>query len=370
MGSRAHRKWRRLVFGLVLTLAASLVLPMGSGLASTTISYPHFQDVSGLNLVGSAAQALLAGQDVLRLTNATGQAGGAFTANQVDPSGGFSTAFAFRFTNPMGCTDSDGVQGADGITFAIVPQNNAVGAGGGGIGYQGLGSSVAVEFDTWNNGGDDGHNGNHVGVNLNGSMSSVARTNIGGAMNDGNAWYAWIDYDATTQMLEVRLSQSATPPPTPVLSYAVDIPAVVGSSTAYVGFTSGTGCAGNYHDLLFWEFEDSGVETCVPGNGLTFGAPLSTSSTAAITAGDTLAIRFSYGDCLLDDSVTVRVRDADTNQLIAGYTLGYDVTYDPATGYYQQDFDTAKHAIGSGRTLKVMIYFGNKLRGTAMVDVN
>ena len=41
--------------------------------------------------------------------------------------------------------------GADGIAFVIQPLASDLGGTGGGIGYQGIDPSVAVEFDTWNN---------------------------------------------------------------------------------------------------------------------------------------------------------------------------------------------------------------------------
>jgi hypothetical protein len=40
----------------------------------------------------------------------------------------------------------------DGITFALTTYSNNYGSAGMGLGYQGLPQSVAVEFDTYNNG--------------------------------------------------------------------------------------------------------------------------------------------------------------------------------------------------------------------------
>ena len=60
-------------------------------------------------------------------------------------------------------------QGADGIAFVIQnsPQGrNALGMGGGGLGYRGIPNSLAVEFDTWRNPGEI--NGNHLGFDVNG----------------------------------------------------------------------------------------------------------------------------------------------------------------------------------------------------------
>ena len=60
-------------------------------------------------------------------------------------------------------------RGADGIAFVIQnsPQGrNALGMGGGGLGYRGIHRSFAVEFDTWRNPGEI--NGNHIGFDING----------------------------------------------------------------------------------------------------------------------------------------------------------------------------------------------------------
>lgn len=112
---------------------------------------------------------------------------------------------------------------------------------------------------------------------------------------------------------------------------------------------------------------------CTTTPSLTWQAPLSATTPASVTAGDTFPIDFRWMTCsgsTFDSSVTVRVRNATTNQLIAGYTLNYDIAYDAATGIYSQPFDTALHSIAAGTRLKVMVYFGGRLRGTSYVDVN
>ncbi|MDF2628718.1 MAG: hypothetical protein K0R39_2549 [Symbiobacteriaceae bacterium] len=112
---------------------------------------------------------------------------------------------------------------------------------------------------------------------------------------------------------------------------------------------------------------------CTTLPSLTWESPLSATVPADVNAGDTLPITFRWMTCTgstFDKSASIRVRDADTNALIAGYTYGYDILYNAGTGLYTQPFDTALHNIGAGRRLKVMVYFGGKLRGTAMVNVN
>jgi hypothetical protein len=168
----------------------------------------------------------------------------------------FSTYFQFRFTNPGGACDGMGC-GADGIVFTVQTVANNVGGGGGGIGYFGIPKSVGVEFDNWFNAGLD-INSNHVGVDLNGSVASVVSANISEAdLNDGDIWNAWVDYNSVTDLLEVRLTRSAVRPSSAILSYTVDLATVLGSTDAFVGFTSGTGAAFANHDILSWRLNDS-----------------------------------------------------------------------------------------------------------------
>jgi len=225
--------------------------------AALVINYPDFSDTTGLTINGNAAQV----GNVLRVTRDTfNQAGSAFSTNTVALTSGaaFSTYFRFRFTNPGGACDFPPDScGADGIVFAVQTVSNSVGGVGGGIGYAGIANSVGVEFDNWFNSGID-INSNHVGIDLNGSVNSVASINIAEAdLNDGDIWNAWVDYNSVTDLLEVRLTRSAVRPAAAILSYTVDLATVLGSTDAYVGFTSGTGAAFANHDILSWQLRDN-----------------------------------------------------------------------------------------------------------------
>lgn len=237
-------------------LFGGLMLLGGGAANATTILYNDFSSVSGLTLNGAAAGLNTNSDNVLRLTNGLSQSASAFSTSAValDSDASFSTAFSFRIPNPMGIFDGDG-QGADGLTFTLQTVSNTAGGSGGGIGYNGLSNSVAVEFDTWNNGGWDDNDGNHVGIDLNGDIDSVAQAAVGTRMNNGQPWYAWIDYNGLADLLEVRLAETSARPGSSFLSYTVDLPTTLGSTLAYVGFTSGTGAAGGNHEILDWQFE-------------------------------------------------------------------------------------------------------------------
>lgn len=236
-------------------LVAALSLFAG-GASATTLVYNDFSSVAGLQLNGNAAQA----GSALRVTPATfNQSGSAFSTTAVTLAANvsFSSAFSFRITDSGGISDGDGV-GADGLTFTVQTVANTAGGAGGGIGYSGIANSVGIEYDTYDNGtfGND-PNGNHVGIDLSGNIASVQTAMVGTRMNDGNVWYSWVDYDGVTDNLEIRLSQSSTRPLLALLTRNVDLAAVLGTTNAYVGFTSGTGSAWGNHDILSWEFRDT-----------------------------------------------------------------------------------------------------------------
>lgn len=224
--------------------------------AAPIVNYTDFSSVSGLTLNGNAAQA----GNALRVTPANfGQSGSAFSTNTVSlaSNASFSTFFQFRFTNPGGAHDGQGL-GADGLVFVVQTVGNNVGGAGGGIGYFGINNSVGIEFDTWNNGGGDINSSNHIGIDVNGSVNSVVLAEVTEAdMNNGDIWSAWIDYNGATNLLEARLNRSGVRPAAAMLSLTRNLALDLGTTNAFVGFTSGTGAAFANHDVLSWTLNDN-----------------------------------------------------------------------------------------------------------------
>ena len=238
---------------------------LGNAQSYGQLSFPDFSSTAGLTLNGNAAGNVNNGFDlnpVLRLVPAlNGQAGSANSNNVVDVTT-FSTCFTFRLTDPGGilsCTLTPPIKanhetGADGFTFVI--HNDAAGAtalggAGGSLGYGGITPSVAVEWDTWFNGGLEPQcDSNHLGINVNGSLVSVAALHVGPRFDNGGLWFGWIDYDGVT--LEVRTNQTGVKPAAPALSHAINIPATIGANTGHVGFTAATGAARENHDIVSW----------------------------------------------------------------------------------------------------------------------
>jgi hypothetical protein len=235
------------VFGLAFVLVAAA----GTATAQQTINFPNFCDTSSFTLNGTAAGLNPNAQCVLRLTSGIGQSGSAFVTNtfSLAADASFSTFFSFQILNPVGIGDSDGA-GADGIVFAVQAVSNTAGGAGGGIGYAGITNSLGVEFDTFDNGEPGG--GNHVGIDLNGSVTSVTSLAIPGRFNDAAVWFAWVDYNGVTDLLEVRVSNTSTRPAAATIFTTVDLPTILGTTNAFVGFTSGTGAGGGDHEIVSW----------------------------------------------------------------------------------------------------------------------
>jgi len=247
-------------------LVSSFAL-LSTAAQATIISFSDFSSTAGLTINGDAAAVDDGSRDVLRVTPSINSQGGSFfsttTINLAD-SASFSSKFIFNINDPH-------FGGADGLVFVVQTQGNNVGGIGGGIGYQSIDNSLGIEFDTWNNGGVDESNANHVGVNLNGNMDSVVQYNAPGTFEDGNDRFVWIDYNGVTQDLEIRMSTIDLRPAAAILSYAnLDLETVLGTTDAFVGFTSGTGAANSNHDVVSWEFRD----TFNPINDVPEPAPL------------------------------------------------------------------------------------------------
>ena len=236
---------------------------------ATVIDYTTFSDQSLLTLNGvsgtlNATPPDFNGKLVLRLTDGPRQSGSVFVTAPVELSddrgfrASFSTKFQFRISDSAGIGDGDG-SGADGFVFVIQTNSNSVGGSGGGIGYSGIENSLGIEFDTFNNQseGVSSDSDNHVGIDLNGSVESVAVKSISPRFNNAVPWTAWVDYDGSANLLQVRISQSDNRPFDADLTLETDLPALLKQPSAYIGFTSGTFSGWAKHDILSWQFRNS-----------------------------------------------------------------------------------------------------------------
>lgn len=244
-----------------LSLFAAAALTFAAAVpaqAGVVIDYANFTSACGSSLTCVGATAATAGGD-LRLTPAAFNAAGAgFSTTAISLGAGatFSTSFQFRMSNP------GGIDPADGFTFVVSKASSGLGSTGGGLGYQGVTNSVAIEFDTYNNA--EGSS-NHVALDTNGSLASLVQVNpygmasctlanagAAGCMSNGKIWSAFVNYDGTTQKLNVQVQEEGSALIALITDFSIDIATTLGTNDAFVGFTAATGSGWQNHDILNW----------------------------------------------------------------------------------------------------------------------
>jgi hypothetical protein len=227
----------------------------GESIASSQVSStPQSAPVSNINFgsgfSGAAGSLLLNGNAAINgsalqlLTGAANQVSSVYAASKQSVSS-FTTTFDFQITGnwPIG----DG--------FAFVIQNagpSAIGSSGGGLGYDGIGSSIAIKFDIFDNAGEGN---NSTGLYINGAhpsgAGSVGLDGTGVNLRSYNPSRATISYNGTTLTVTIKdLLTGATA----TQQYAVNIPSVVGSNLAYVGFSAGDGALTSNTRILNWVY--------------------------------------------------------------------------------------------------------------------
>jgi hypothetical protein len=220
-----------------LLLSLSTFAALGRQVPAGTINYADFSSISGLSLVGSAAQ----NGNALRLTPAAGsQMGSAWYNQQQHVAGGFSTSFAFRFTNPT-------PPGADGISFNVQKVGLSAIAD-----EQGTTGGVSISFNTFLYG--DEPSDNFVAVFRNGYGENTGRLRVFDLnstpiyLKDGNVHQASIEYNGSAFSLSIDSF--------PIFNnLAVSLsPGVDANGDGYVGFGARTGSYWENQDLLNWSF--------------------------------------------------------------------------------------------------------------------
>ena len=187
----------------------------------------------------------------LQLTGGgTSEASSAFFATLVNIAK-FSTTFTIQQTSASG----------DGMMFVI--QNaasgpKAVGPAGSSLGYSygptqagAILNSVGVKFDLYSNVGESP---NSTGLYTSGARPTIPAIDLtpcGIDLHSGHPITVQLTYDGTT--LQIKLSDQLAAKSYST-SWTVNIPQVVGGTTAYVGFTASTGGATAVQQVLNWSF--------------------------------------------------------------------------------------------------------------------
>lgn len=222
--------------------------------SSSTPPAPEFTNgftASGLQLNGGAT---INGNRLQLTDGGNSEARSAFYTSPVNIQR-FTTEFDFQLT----------WAGADGFTFTIQGNDpTALGSLGGGLGYgpepnyhisyteRSIPRSVAVKFDLFDNSGEGA---NTTGLFLNGATPTKPAIDLSTAginLHSGDTYRARLVYDGS--ILGLTLTDLNDPTKTFSTNFTVDIPAQVGGSTAYVGFTAGTGANSAIQEILNWNF--------------------------------------------------------------------------------------------------------------------
>jgi hypothetical protein len=226
------------------------------------LSYANFTATTDLLLKGTAITTQTSDGTVLRLTKAECcSAGSAFTATAIPfqiAADTFSTFFQFRITSP------GGIAPADGIAFVIRENGTAaLGSTANSVGYDGIGNSLGIKFDTYQN--EKEINDNFVAIQTNGVLrDEFTQTPFGvanctkpvgivGCMANGDLWSVWIDYDGVN--LHVAVAYASTTRPPDLINVPLSLPRILHyTSAAFAGFTAGTGGGFENHDIVNWVY--------------------------------------------------------------------------------------------------------------------
>jgi LysM repeat protein len=209
------------------------------GAVTTYINYPSggfTASALSLNYGASVTGGLL------QLTDGgTNEERSAWYITQV-PVQAFTTNFTFQQTNAS----------ADGMAFVIQGNNIwSLGDPGGGLAYQGISNSVAVKFDLYNNAGEGSDS---TGIYTDGAaptVPSVDLSSTGINLHSGDTMAVQMVYNGTT--LTMTLTDTVTNAAVTEV-FTVNIPSIVGGSTAYVGFTGATGGLSATQNVLSWTY--------------------------------------------------------------------------------------------------------------------
>jgi hypothetical protein len=253
------------------TRAIAAIYITSSKCDPSAFEFLKFYNQSELILNGKAALS----HGVARLTeDMFYQVGTMWYRETVPVLDGFSTEFAFRFSQGKNYDCEDGsAQGADGIAFVIQNAGNAaIGFAGGSIGYEGIYNSLAIEFDTYSNDANQienyfDPNGNHVAIQTmktgKNTSEHIMQANL--AMNDNilpiladsTVYFAKIVFSLKNKTLSVFLDTTDNPKNEVLHLDRFEIGKYLNLDRGYrafVGFTAATGCAVEIHDILSWSF--------------------------------------------------------------------------------------------------------------------
>jgi YD repeat-containing protein len=259
--------------------------------------------------------------------------GSAWSSQQID----LSQNFDITFNLYLGDHDS----GADGIVFVL--QNtgtsaSAIGAAGYGIGYHGFpGASMAVEFDTYQNGYDPAQD--HVALLKNGHIDQhITLVAAPDSFEDNQEHTFRFMWDSSAKNLRV-IEYLPDGGGLEFVNYTEDFVQTVfgGNSNVWFGFTAATGAASNLQyfypssvisDQSTYSSDcaaDSGISCtaqCTQGD---VGGPINTRTGGYDYSATDISIQTSVGALTFERSYSSLTTDIYTSSLGYGWTHNQDV---------------------------------------------
>jgi hypothetical protein len=205
-----------------------------------SIDYPSFSSLAGLVTNGYGSQtALQTGKLVLTDATLTGEARSVWSDTTVGIDK-FTTHFSYEVSSLIDTS---------GFTFTLQNSDmSAVGEGGDGLGYQGIGHSVAIAFNIGN-----GLTAEPTyGVFTNGQQPATNNPLGSLDLRVGDVVHVTVSYDGG------NLNVAVNDPNSSIDSFngttAINLPALLGGDKAIAGFTAGSGLSLASQMLESWDF--------------------------------------------------------------------------------------------------------------------
>jgi len=230
----------------------------------TTVTGPQNLDFSAgfagsgrvLNCVGSA---IITSGDLAQLTNGGSGESGAIWSSQPQSVQRFDTDFTFRITGT-----GNGL--ANGFTFCVQSAGPAqLGTGGSGLGYEGIGNSLAVMFNFYPGvSTTEFYSGGLFPNGLTPPAINVTGSGINFASGDlMNVHLTYLSGLLTETITDTVTNAEFTD------AYSLSIPALLGGSNGYVGFTGASGSQTAIQQIGAWTFTSLPAAVPATPTGLT-----------------------------------------------------------------------------------------------------
>jgi hypothetical protein len=334
-------------FAIIVCLS---LLAANSAIPSTSPFYGSGFTNAGLTLNGGA---IISGSRLRLTDSSTSTVRSAFFSTPVNVQS-FTNDFSFQLTNAT----------ADGFTFTIQANSpSTLGHGGGGLGYASIPKSVAVKFDLYSNSGEGPDS---TGWYANGAWPITPASDMtasGVNLHSGDVMNVHMTYDGATltwKITDATVGRSFTS------SATVNIPSMVGGSTAYVGFTGSTGGQAATQDVLTWTYvQGSSSQQVATPTLQPVGGTYSATQSVTISEPTTGAVIY-----YTTDGSTPTTSSNRYSAPIAVSTTTTINAMASASGMSDSTMATASYTIQSGTVKPLQITTGSLPGGAVRLNYN